>query len=101
VFTFKTPNVITVVLSPLKGVIEKVSMNNGTPQKEVLEPLIKLDSILEATIPFKELGLQAGEKVTFQLQIKERNQIIETFPSMNIIEIEVPNENFDLREWSA
>ena len=101
VFTFKTPKVITVVLSPLKGVIEKVSMNNGTGQKEVLEPLLKLDSVLEAAIPFKELGLKAGEKTTFQLQIKERNQIVETFPSMNIIEIVVPNENFDMREWSA
>lgn len=101
VFTFKTPNVITVVLSPLKGVIEKVSMVNNTAQKKVLDPSLKLDSILEAAIPFKELGLKAGEKTTFQLQIKERNQIVETFPSMNIIEIEVPNENFDLREWSA
>ena len=101
VITFKTPKVTTIVLSPLKGVIEKVFPRNGFTEKTNLNPALKLDSILEAAITFNDLSLEAGEKITFQLQIKDRNQIVETFPSMNIIEIEVPNENFDLREWSA
>jgi len=41
------------------------------------------------------------EKLGFQLHIKDKNQIIERFPSMNIIEIEVPDENYNLRDWSA
>lgn len=101
VVSIKTPKPMTLVLSPLKGVIEKVVHQNGSYSKSVLDPSLKLDLILEAAIAFKDLDLHAGDGVGFQLQIKQRNQIVEAFPSMNIIEIVVPDENYDIREWSV
>jgi alpha-amylase/alpha-mannosidase (GH57 family) len=101
VVSIKTPKQMTVVLSPLKGIIEKVVHQNGSYSKTVLDPTLKLDLILEAAIAFKDLDLKPRESLGFQLQIKQRNQIIEAFPTMNIIEIEVPDENYDLREWSV
>lgn len=101
VISIKIPKPMTIVLSPLKGIIEKVVQKNGSYHRKTLEPSIKLDRILETAIAFKDLGLKPGESVGFQLQIKERNQIVEAFPAMNIIEIEVPDENYDLREWQV
>jgi len=101
VVSIKTPKPMTIVLSPLKGIIEKVVHQNGSYSKTNLDPSLKLDLLLEAAIAFKDLDLKPGESLGFQLQIKQRNQIVEAFPSMNIIEIEVPDENYDLREWSV
>lgn len=101
VLSIKTPKPMTIVLSPLKGVIEKYAYQNGSFKKNVLEPRLKMDLILETAINFKDLGFNPGESVGFQLLIKDRNQIIETYPSINIIEVEIPDSTYDMREWSV
>jgi alpha-amylase/alpha-mannosidase (GH57 family) len=101
VISIKIPNPMTLVLSPLKGVIEKFQSENGKFRKTTLNPALKLDTILEAAVSFADLEIVSREKLGFQIQIKEKNQTIERFPSMNIIEIEVPDENYNLRDWSA
>lgn len=99
VIAIKIPEPMTVVMSPLKGTIEKFVTDDENFQRTVLKPSLALESILEAGIAFADLGLKAGEKMGFQVHIKDKNQIIERFPSMNIIELEVPDKDFELREW--
>jgi len=101
VLSIKIPKPMTVVLSPLKGVIEKFQNDNGNFRKTTLDPNLKLDTILEGAVSFADLEILSKERLGFQLHIKDKNQIIERFPSMNIIEIEVPDENYNLRDWSA
>ncbi len=97
----KRPKPITVVISPLRGIIEKYEMSGEIQQKKSLEPKFKLKKLLELAISFKNLDLKAGDILGFQLIIKLSGQTLEEFPRMNLVEIEVPNEDFDLIEWSV
>ncbi len=101
VLAAKTPRQITVVMSPLRGVIEKFETKNETTEKKLLEPSFKLGKIFEVALPFKELGLDEGEFLGFQLHIKQNGQQVEIFPHTNIIEVEVPDKFYELREWSV
>ncbi|NOX35911.1 MAG: glycoside hydrolase [Calditrichaeota bacterium] len=101
VLSIKMPKQLAVVISPLRGIMEKYEMREEKYERELLEPTFKLNQILEAAIPFRALEVQAGEKLGIQLHIKQNNQLVEKFPHINIIELEVPDENFELREWSV
>jgi len=101
ILAIKTPRQMTVVLSPLRGLIEKYETVNSQVHKTVLPPNVKLDKVLEAAIRFEDLGLKEGDILGFQLHIKQKNQLIEIFPHINIIEIEVPDSAYELREWSV
>jgi len=101
VIGIKRPRLITVVVSPLRGIVEKYEMSGGIQQKESLEPKFKLKKLLELAISFKNLDLEAGDILGFQLIIKLSGQTLEEFPRMNLVEVEVPNEDFDIIEWSV
>ncbi len=101
VISIKTPKPMTLVISPLRGVLEKFQQNNGIYEKTLLTPSFCLDQILEAAIPFADLGVSEGERIGFQVHIKQNNQVVEIFPHINIIEVEVPDKSYELREWSV
>lgn len=100
VISAKTPRQITVVTSPLRGVIEKFEPQEGVIQSTLLSPTLKMGDIFEAALSFEDLNLQKGELFGFQLIIKQNGQQVEIFPHTKIIEIEVPGEDYELREWS-
>jgi alpha-amylase/alpha-mannosidase (GH57 family) len=101
VLSIKIPHPMTIVISPLKGIIEKYETENENYKRMVLPPSLALDVVLEAAVSFEDLKLKAGNKTGFQIHIKNKNQTIERFPSMNIIEFEVPDKDYNLREWSV
>ncbi|RMF60482.1 MAG: glycoside hydrolase [Calditrichaeota bacterium] len=101
VLSIKTPRQITVVLSPLRGIIEKFEPRDDMIEKVLLEPSFKLEEIFEARLSFADLNLHPGELMGFQFQIKKNGQLIETFPHTKIVELEIPDEHYELREWSV
>ncbi len=101
VLAVRVPHAQTIVISPLRGVMEKFEMKNETKEKSVLEPTFKLGEILEVAVRFADLGVKAGDRLGFQVQLKLNGQLLEQYPHINLIEIEVPEENFDLIEWSV
>ncbi|GAB4332318.1 MAG: glycoside hydrolase family 57 protein [Calditrichia bacterium] len=101
VISVKRPIISTIVVSPLRGMMELFRLEGETKVRKVLEPTFGLDKILEIAIPFAELGVSAGETIGFQVAIKLNNQPIDEYPRINLIEIEVPSEYFELVEWSV
>jgi alpha-amylase/alpha-mannosidase (GH57 family) len=101
VFSAKTPRQTTVVFSPLRGVIEKFEHHLESIENILLNPTFKLGEIFEAALSFKDLGLQKGELFGFQLIIKQNGQQVEIFPHTKIIEIEIPGDDYEFREWSV
>ncbi len=101
VLAIKRPHHLTVVISPLRGVIEKFKMQDGTQQKTNLKPTYKLDRIMEVGISFDDLEVQAGDILGFQLQVKLNGQPVEEFPRINLVDLEVPSKEFELIEWSV
>lgn len=97
----KTPRQITVVISPLRGVIEKFEPQKETVESSFLNPDFKMGKIFEAALAYKDLGLNKGDLFGFQLIIKQNGQQVEIFPHTKIIEIEVPITEYDMREWSV
>jgi alpha-amylase/alpha-mannosidase (GH57 family) len=101
VIAVKSPSPSTIVLSPLRGVMEKYVMKNEIQEKTSIEPVFRMNHILEMAIPFNNLAVQVGETIGFQILLKLNGQLLEEFPRMNLIEVEVPSESFDLIEWSV
>lgn len=101
VFAVKSPSQSTIVVSPLRGVVEKYVLDNEVQKKTNIKPIYKMEDILELALPFDSLNVHAGEKVGFQLLLKLNGQLLEEYPRMNLIEVEVPSESFDLKEWSV
>jgi hypothetical protein len=101
IIAVKRPKNLLLVISPLRGVLEKFEMENGSQKKTNLKPSFRLDEILEIAIPFKHLEVTEGELLGFQLSLRLNNQPVEEFPRINLVEIEVPSKYFELIEWSV
>jgi len=101
VIAAKLPHTFNLVISPLRGVIEKMAPGTRSTERVVLTPKFKLGHICETGISFENLALDPGETFGFQMIIKQFGQTLETFPHAQVIEIEVPDENFEERSWPA
>ncbi len=101
VIALKRPHRLTFVISPLRGVLEKYKMDDGTQQKINLNPSYKIDQILELAISFSDLEVKVGDVLGLQVQVKLKGQPLEEFPRINLIEVEVPGEDFEYWEWSV
>jgi alpha-amylase/alpha-mannosidase (GH57 family) len=101
VIAIKRPRAITVVISPLRGIIEKFEMEGGVQVRTSLQPNFKLNSILELSLSFSDLNVARGEIVGFQILVKLNGKPLEEYPRMNLIELEIPDKNYDLIEWSV
>ncbi|MFZ0389541.1 MAG: hypothetical protein WAN36_03705, partial [Calditrichia bacterium] len=82
-------------------IMEKFKMEKESQKKELLEPRFRLDRLLECGIYFRDLEVKPGDILGFQLQIKQNNQLVEEFPRINLVEVEVPDKDFNLVEWSV
>ncbi len=99
VIAAKTPRQVTLVYSPLRGVLEKFESHALPVKKILLTPTFRVRQIFEGAITFESLGLKPGDLFGFQLIIKQNGQSVETFPHTKIIEVEVPDEDYETREW--
>ena len=95
----KTPRQLTLVFSPLRGVLEKFQVNQSPVAHDMLPPDFRMKKIFEAKVSYRDLGLNPGELFGFQLIIKQNGQEVEIFPHTQIIEIEVPDADYETREW--
>ncbi|GAB4376652.1 MAG: glycoside hydrolase family 57 protein [Calditrichia bacterium] len=101
ILAVKTPSPQTIVISPLRGVIERFEMKEQAKIKSNLKPNFKWDRVFEVGIPFKDLKVKPGDSLGFQILIKLNGQPLEEFPRISLVEIKVPDENFELLEWSV
>ena len=101
VVAIKRPKNVTVVVSPLRGVLEMFEMKKEIQVKTNLIPSFKMKKILEIAIPFADLDILAGEVIGFQILVKLNGKLLEIYPRMNLIELEVPDRHYDLIEWSV
>jgi alpha-amylase/alpha-mannosidase (GH57 family) len=60
-----------------------------------------VDRILEVRIPFTCLGSQARERVAFLVSLTHEGAELELHPRHGPIEIDVPDEHFASRSWTA
>jgi alpha-amylase/alpha-mannosidase (GH57 family) len=60
-----------------------------------------VDRILEVRIPFRCLDAQAHERVAFLVSLTREGAELELHPRHGPIEIEVPDERFAARNWTA
>ena len=101
VIAIKRPLNMTIVISPLLGILAKYEMVDEVQVKTNLKPTFKMNKILEVAIQFKDLNIQAGEMIGFQILVKLNGKLLEEYPRMNLIELTIPDENYDLAEWSV
>jgi alpha-amylase/alpha-mannosidase (GH57 family) len=60
-----------------------------------------VDRILEVRIPFACLGSQARERVSFLVSLTQDGAELELHPRHGPIELDVPDERFTSRSWTA
>jgi alpha-amylase/alpha-mannosidase (GH57 family) len=101
IISIKRPKPITVVISPLRGVVELYQFSGELQKKSSIDPIFKLDKILEFAISFHDLNVHVGDIIGFQVYLKLNGKPLEEFPRMNLVEIEVPTEEFEMKEWSV
>lgn len=99
VLSVKVPHQLTVVMHPEKQRMEKFEVHNSSYRRKKLRPTFQLGQILEAAIPFAELNVKPGDTLGFQIRVSRQEQVLETFPHISIIQLEVPDENYELQEW--
>ena len=101
IIAIKRPKQMTVVVSPLRGVMEKFEMKDEVQKKTSLVPHFRLKEIMEISISFTDLDVKPADILGFQLIMKLNGHPLEEFPRMNLIELDVPDKVFELIEWAV
>jgi alpha-amylase/alpha-mannosidase (GH57 family) len=57
--------------------------------------------ILELAVPFSDLGLKAGDPITFFVSVHLNGQELERHPSHRPVELIVPSAEFEAYNWTA
>jgi alpha-amylase/alpha-mannosidase (GH57 family) len=94
-----SPKKITLVFSPLKEMGEAFIQEENKIDKIVITKDVHLKEILEIAFPFKKLGFDYGDTIGFQFLIKENGHLLEQFPNVTLLEIILPDETFETKEW--
>ncbi|GAB4173198.1 MAG: glycoside hydrolase family 57 protein [Calditrichia bacterium] len=94
-----SPEKLTLVFSPLKELGEVFRTSDDKIEKEVLTKDVKLKDIFEIAFPYKKLGLDYGQKIGFQILVKEKGHVLEQFPNITLLELILPDESFEMKEW--
>ena len=76
------------------------------PEDKPPEELCEIDSIafrriIEVKIPFKILAFNPGDKMSFRIRLLKENHEIESCPLNNLINLDVPDENFEKTMWKV
>jgi alpha-amylase/alpha-mannosidase (GH57 family) len=101
IIAIKRPKSVTIVISPLRGIIEKYEMQEDIQIKSNLPPSYRLGSILEVGISFKEMNIPKDETIGFQIMVKLSGKTLEEYPRMNLIELNIPSNDYNLVEWTV
>lgn len=62
---------------------------------------IEIKNIVEMAIPFKDLGLETGETVSFVVELKKGKLELDRYPRHKYIQFKVPDERFEEIMWSV
>ncbi|MCK5077638.1 MAG: hypothetical protein KAR38_14750, partial [Calditrichia bacterium] len=99
VINILTPQKTTLVFSPLKQIGEAFWWEDEKNNKKVITKNVKFKEILEIGFPFEEIGLKKGDKIGFQIQVKQGGHILEQFPTISLVELFLPDEDYESIEW--
>lgn len=100
ILDIKVPRQMQITISPLRGVLELNDPSNPRSSRLLLNPRFRQDQIFEGGFSFKDLDLKSGDHFGFQLHIVENGEVLEIFPTARIIELAVPDQHYEHREWS-
>jgi alpha-amylase/alpha-mannosidase (GH57 family) len=101
ILAIKRPKNVTIVISPLRGIIEKYEMEDEILVKSNLKPSYRLGKVLEVGIPFQDLNIPKDETIGFQILVKLSGKTLEEYPRMNLIELGIPSNDYNLVEWTV
>jgi alpha-amylase/alpha-mannosidase (GH57 family) len=62
---------------------------------------VAIDEIVELELPWQDLGVGAGEKVRFFVELRRQGLPSERAPRGFAIAVEVPSEDFESRNWAV
>lgn len=94
-----SPSRVTLVFSPLKETGEAFFQREDKVEKKFITREVQLRDVLEIAFPYKALGFQHGEKLGLQFQVKEKGHLLEQFPGLTLLELVLPDETFEMKEW--
>ncbi len=61
--------------------------------------MIAMDKIMELAVPLSDLGLKAGDSVSFEIQLREGSIEREVAPLTGPIQLTIPTPEFVLQHW--
>ena len=62
---------------------------------------IRRKKVIELAVPFKELGLSAGMRVQFVVEVKRGDLELDRIPHSHSLAFTVPDRTFDTVMWRA
>lgn len=92
------------LFEPRRLELEAKSLQSGTLVRvsdSVPIGEIASEKFVEVALPFAELGIGPGEKVSFQVEFRPREGVSERLPFSGPVTIISPTEEFDLVQWQA
>ncbi len=76
--------------------------DDSTEYRKIKEfDTIEINSIIEFSVPFKELGLESGEEISFGIELRKGGREIDRYPRHRYISFTVPDEDFENTMWSV
>jgi len=66
---------------------------------EPSEMVSAIEDVAEVKVPLVDLGLTAGQAVHFYVELFEAKTSVDRIPSEGMIELVVPPDDFDIRNW--
>ncbi|MEW6368596.1 MAG: glycoside hydrolase family 57 protein [Acidobacteriota bacterium] len=69
--------------------------------REIAACHFAVDSVVEGTIPFKDLGVKVGDRLEFYVSWQRGQETFESQPEGASIALEVPNETFENQYWEV
>src|SRR5262249_13959070 len=106
-FTFLRPPGVRFTVSYHAGRIVGVYSRRDGNGREWVDAgsggaVVAAGTVLEGALPFVSLGLAAGEPVSFFVTVCDPDaQEIERHPAHRVIDLTVPDERFEARNWMA
>ena len=90
VISVKKPEHFQILISPLRGIIERHRTTDVGVERLLLQPAFHQGRILEAHIACGDISLASGDVFGFQLQVRNCGHLLEWFPHNKLIETQVP-----------
>jgi alpha-amylase/alpha-mannosidase (GH57 family) len=97
---FIEPDGHEVRVKPLGSSLLQVQMvRGGSPEPSKV--VAAIDDFAVVRIPLEDLAVTSGQHVHFRVELLEDRASLDHVPSEGLIELTVPAEDFDLRNWQV